>query len=254
MTATQSIFAFIRHGEYHQAPHTPSAHQATGLTEKGIAQSQQAITALTQFAAEHQLDIDPVIISSGLLRAWQTADEIGQQLVANHHIQHYRIEEHSLLNERSVGSMANLSVPEIEHLFNTDPRHAPLPSGWKSNSDFCLPVVGAESLLDAGTRVADCINQLQAAQQASAAPATLQIIVGHGASFRHAAYLAGVLSRADIAKYSMHYAVPLFFKTLITSAPGASGFTWQKIAGDWKIRPVPTMPNQASPADNAFID
>ena len=118
-----------------------------------------------------------------------------------------------------------------------DPRVDFLPADWKSNSHFRLPLPGAESLMQAGQRVADFIASLPASSTPSvSAPtstptsgATLTLVVGHGAALRHAAHLLGVLDFDQIAGLSMHHARPV----VIEETPSGS---WRHVAGEWKVR------------------
>ena len=127
---------------------------------------------------------------------------------------------------RGLGSAANLTVAQIEAVLATDPRHDPPPPGWKSDSDYRLPLDGAESLMEAGARVAAHLRETMAA----ASPARLTVFVGHGASFRHAAHHLGLMSRDDIRRLSMFHARPL----LVCYTPRDS---WRHFAGSWKVRP-----------------
>ncbi len=110
-------------------------------------------------------------------------------------------------------------------MLETDPRFEAPPPGWKSDSDYCLPLEGAESLMMAGKRVADHLTR----SVTDKAPGTLTLFFGHGASFRHAAHLLGVLNRDEIARFSMHHAQPL----QICHNPDG---TWAHSGGTWKIR------------------
>ena len=65
----------------------------------------------------------------------------------------------------------------------------------------------------------DCIN---------AERDTLKVFVGHGAAFRHAAHILGVLNFDDIAKFSMHHAKPIYIELIDDK--------WVHIGGDWKQR------------------
>lgn len=213
--------ALLRHGDYHQRAGVPSARQPFALTSKGIAQARAGAEALARITDERGLRLAPVIHSSRQLRAWQTAAEIADRLTAlGHSVE--RIAETSDLAERGLGSAANLTVAEIEAVLRDDPRYDVPPAGWKADSDYRLPLEGAESLMEAGARVARHL-------QATAEPGLLTVHVGHGASFRHACHHLGLLSRDDIARYSMYHAEPLLF----CHGPHDR---WLHLAGDWKVR------------------
>ncbi len=219
------IAALIRHGDYQQLTDTPSAHQPFPLTEKGFFQANTLADLIEERCTQFKCQINPVIASSRLLRAWQTANTLTQGL--NGSI--YSIQEYTELAERGVGSAANLSMQQITDIVQQDPRYANLPKGWKSDSHFCLPFQGAESLLDAGRRVANLLTvEMQALYQQSQRN-QIKIFVGHGAAFRHAAYHLGLLQYEQIAQLSMFHCQPIFIEY-------QAGNNWQHIAGAWKIR------------------
>jgi 2,3-bisphosphoglycerate-dependent phosphoglycerate mutase len=216
--------AMIRHGEYDQPPRTPSAWLPQPLTDEGRLQSEQAARTLRSLASEHGLVIDPVIDCSRMRRAWDTAQVIGRCLTGPLESE-FTACEFDDLAERGLGALANLSVDEIERLIADDPRYEALPAKWKSQSDFKLPVQGAESLLEAGQRVASHIQQ----RTLGLGDRVLKLFVGHGASMRHAAHLMGILHFEQIAALSMHYASPVVFEHPPTGK-------WVHVAGDWKVR------------------
>ena len=229
MKIPKITLAFVRHGEYQQKPKTPSAFQPFGLTSKGKKQSEATAKMIEQFAEAHKLKIHSAIHSSNLLRAWQTAKIIKKNLT-----DHVHIETSSKINERSVGAVANLTVTEIETLLKDDPRYECPDFNWKSDSYYCLPFDGAESLMDSGERLAKFIRKECVKLQKSVKKNTLMIIVGHGASFRHAAYLLGMLEFEEIAKYSMYHATPLYFE--YTPVKSQSDWSFIKVHGEWKVR------------------
>jgi 2,3-bisphosphoglycerate-dependent phosphoglycerate mutase len=219
--------AFLRHGDYHQRKGVPSARQPWALTEEGIAQAQAGAALLREMISKFDLVLLPKIHSSRQLRAWQTASLLADGLKASG----FRIEEiaeTSALGERSLGSAANLTVAEVEDALRNDPRYDAPPKGWKSDSDYCLPLEGAESLIQSGARVARYITQ-------TAEPGQLTVFVGHGASYRHACYHLGILNREEIATYSMFHARP----SLICHQNDG---TWRHLAGAWKVRPPKDEP------------
>ncbi len=223
------IAILIRHGDYHQLSNTPSALQPFGLNGNGRSQSAKAIELLKQMQASSNAIFHPVIDSSTLLRSWQTADIIVHGLNAIDNIEVF-----DALTERGLGSVANLTIEQIENAIEQDPRFDSPPKDWKSNSYYCLPYQGAESLIDAGKRVADHLLKRMSAIDAriltSSEQDTFKIFVGHGAAFRHAAYHLGVMKFEEIAKLSMYYAQPL---ALEMHKDGS----FSHAAGEWKIRP-----------------
>lgn len=219
------VFALIRHGDYHQLPDTPSAHQPFALTEHGKQQARQCASELASYCDRHALKVFPELLSSHLLRAWQTTDEICQAL----NLPGYSIQQTTELAERSVGLAGNLTLNQISDVLAQDPRYPAPPDDWKSNSHFRLPFAGAESLMESGQRVARFLQQRQLALTEQTPEHCLQIIVGHGAAIRHAAHLLGILSFDDIARFSMYHCKPVYLTCNKNNH-------WQHIDGDWKIR------------------
>jgi len=223
-----SYAALIRHGDYHHQPLTPGAFQPYALNREGERQAQQCVSMLTGFSKREQVPVAAEIHTSLLLRAWQTADIIARQIQEDTTATGDLVQT-TQLAERCVGSLANLTLAEIEQIVRDDPRYANLPDGWKSNSHFCLPCPGAESLMQAGRRVADYIEQTIQAQQQRYKRGFVQIFVGHGAAFRHAAYHLGVLTLPEIGQLSMHHARPLFLRL-------DADHCWYHQSGAWKQR------------------
>ncbi|MES9970145.1 MAG: histidine phosphatase family protein [Candidatus Thiodiazotropha sp.] len=222
------IAALLRHGEYQQLPDTPSALQPFPLTKPGAEQAERSVTLVEGILEMFKWSLHPVIDSSRLLRGWQTAEVLcrGLQIGRQDRLQ---IESFDALAERSLGSAANLSLPQIESVLRDDPRFPSPPKGWKSDSHYRLPLQGAESLMDAGARVAGHLELRLSALQAQVEVDTVKLFVGHGAAFRHAAHHLGVLPFERIAAVSMYHCRPVFLERL----PDGS---WQHLTGDWKIR------------------
>jgi 2,3-bisphosphoglycerate-dependent phosphoglycerate mutase len=221
---TRIVAALIRHGHYHQPPDTPSAFLPHPLTELGIQQARDCAPAIADWAASHGLRIHPVIDTSRMLRAWQTGQEIAGVLGAA-----FTITEHEALAERSVGAAANLSLPQIDAVIAADPRCKPLPPRWKADADFRLPLQGAETLREAGARVAahfeQCMNKLTGGE--------LKLFIGHGAAFRYAAVKLGVLTEDEAPRLSMHHCRPVYLERIDGQ--------WRQAGGEWKVRKQEAM-------------
>jgi 2,3-bisphosphoglycerate-dependent phosphoglycerate mutase len=220
------IAALIRHGDYRQRPNTPSAHQPYPLNAEGEAQAGRAAEAIRAEAEVQGWRLIDSIDSSRLLRAWQTARIIALALSAN---REPLIECFDALAERGLGSAANLNLDEIAAALRDDPRYPEPPPDWKANSRYRLPLQGAESLLDAGERVAAHLRTRMQSLRGRVQADSLKLFVGHGAAFRHAAYRLGVLQFEDIARLSMYHANPVYLEFR------ADG-TWHQVAGEWKLR------------------
>lgn len=222
------IAALIRHGDYRQLPGTPSAHQPFPLTSDGEAQARQAAVALRDAVDSNGWTLSPSVDSSQLLRAWQTAQIITDELTDIFR-EPPKVTGFDELAERGLGSANNLTINQIEAVIREDPRFPELPSDWKSNSHFRLPLQGAESLMESGERVAAHLDQRMAALAKISENDTLQLFIGHGAAFRHAAYRLGVLDFEQIAQLSMYHAQPVYLEYL-------SAGSWQHVDGQWKVR------------------
>lgn len=221
----KSVAILIRHGDYHQLPNTPSALQPFPLNETGFQQARDAAKTLEAMANKHGLLFDPTVESSSQLRAWQTADTILQTLSTFHEVRAY-----DNLSERSLGSAANLTIQQIEDILSVDPRFDMPPANWKSNSHYRLPLQGAESLMEAGERVATHLeHSMKHLPPAKDGLIIAKVFVGHGASMRHAAHMLGVLEFDEIAKLSMYHAQPV-------ALAYHEDATWSHFDGDWKVR------------------
>jgi len=217
------IAALVRHGEYHQLAETPSAHQPFPLTATGSDQARQAALLLRETVHQHGWEPVSPIDSSQMLRAWQTAVHIADAWPGT------SVECFDQLAERGLGCAANLTLTQIEAVLRQDPRYADPPRGWKADSHYRLPLQGAESLLQAGERVAGHLLRRMQELRAEDGEDRLKLFVGHGAAMRHAAYHLGVLEFDQIAQLSMYHCSPLFLEYL----PDGS---WRHVGGEWKIR------------------
>lgn len=237
---TKDYIALVRHGDYQQQADTPSALQPYPLTAVGEQQARAGAEQLLAFLQSHQVQVATPIHCSVLLRAWQTASIMAETLSAAHaqpgaSSEHLQLYQTAQLTERCVGGFANLTTAEIEAALAADPRHQAPPAGWKSNSHFQLPSPGAESLMMAGERVADYLCEAilnpacELRRHDPDAASQLYLVVGHGASIRHAAYQLGILGFSEIAKYSMHHAQPVIFSF-------DSDGRFEHVGGEWKLR------------------
>ena len=224
--------ALIRHGEYSQLANTPSALQPYPLTVKGTEDVREQARRFGAWLATSGYQLNAEIHCSTLLRAWQTAEIFREELTPLF-AEPPCSRSFSALCERSVGALANLSIQEIERIVALDPRLEPLPKGWKSASDFKLPFDGAESLLEAGERVAAHLQALLEPQPLETAKQLkqskqLQLVVGHGASIRHAGYHLNVIPFSDIKRLSMFHGHPVVFER--------HNQGWHRLYGNWKQR------------------
>lgn len=226
------IVAFVRHGEYQQPPGVPSAHLPYPLTADGIKQATAAAERLMDVASKQSWEIYPVIDSSCQLRGWQTATIIAHEL-EQLGVSGASVESFEDLAERCLGSAANLTVAQIESIIAADPRYEPLPAGWKSDSNFRIPLQGAESLMQAGERVMQHVTDSADNLVQEITVDTLKIFVGHGAAFRHAAVHMGLMTTRQAVALSMYHCQPIYFERLIDYLDDNK---WRHIDGEWKIR------------------
>ena len=126
--------------------------------------------------------------------------------------------------------MANLTIAQIEDALRQDPRASSPPADWKADSHYCLPLQGAESLLEAGERVAAHLLQSMTALPRGDHD-QVKLFVGHGAAFRHAACHLGVLKFEQLRQLSMFHCQPVMLEYL----PDGN---WRHVEGDWKVRPL----------------
>jgi len=194
-------------------------------------QAADAVPDIVAMAARENLVIYPVIDSSLQLRGWQTATIIANEL-EKLGIRDVSVESNENLAERCLGSAANLTVEQIESIVADDPRYQPLPTGWKSDSNFRIPLQGAESLMQAGERVKQHVIGKSDSLATTTATDTLKIFVGHGAAFRHAAVHMGLLTASEAVALSMFHCHPVYFERL----QGSSDNDWRHIGGEWKKR------------------
>jgi len=224
----RAIAALIRHGEYNQQVDTPSAHQPYALTAQGKTDVQKEVDRFTVLLDERSWTVADRIDSSNMLRAWQTAMIFADSLY-KHEMPSRLIDSYDALAERGLGSVANLTIHQIEKLIVEDPRYEEPPQDWKSNSYYCLPFQGAESLIQAGERVAEHLQQQMQKLHSEAGIDTVKLFVGHGAAFRHAAFHLGILEFEQLAQLSMFHAHPVLLEYLDNGS-------WRHIDGDWKVR------------------
>jgi 2,3-bisphosphoglycerate-dependent phosphoglycerate mutase len=225
----RAIAALIRHGEYSQQAYTPSAHQPYGLTMQGKTTVRKQADLLAELIDQQEWKVAARIDCSNMLRAWQTAEIFSDRLYGQKEPA-LSIDCYDALAERGVGSVANLTIMQIEKIIAGDPRYENPPSDWKSNSHYCLPFQGAESLIQAGIRVADhLLRQMKSLYVKSADTDMVKLFVGHGASFRHAAHHLGILEFEQLAQFSMFHAQPVLIEYLDDGS-------WIHIGGDWKLR------------------
>lgn len=221
------VAAFVRHGHFDRPECTASAHLPIPLSATGRQQARDAVEPLLRFCDEQGLEPDPQIESSQLIRAWETAVIMAEEL-ERRTSRVFRVEERLELIERGLGSCANLRFDEIEAVLALDPRLDPLPEGWRRIPDFRLAVPGAESLLEAGGRVAEFVSASLASIPEEDPRDVLRLFVAHGGCLRHAALRLGVLDRALVGRLTMDYGQAVLIERCEDGRWIHSGGQWKK--------------------------
>jgi len=222
------IAALIRHGIYEQPTGVPSGHLPHPLTAEGRKQAAELAGELLAMCEENRWRLHPVLFTSTLLRAYETATiaatGLGEALGVE-----VRVVESEMLVERSLGAVANLTLEEIERFVERDPRFASLPPAWKSLSAVKLPFQGCESLLEAGARAAGYLTQTFARVEEQVEENTLVAFIGHGGAFRHAAAALGIFDAETARSVSMYHAKAVALRRSPENR-------WTHVAGEWKPR------------------
>ncbi len=225
----------VRHGQYAQPPNVPSAHLPHPLVEEGRRQSADGIATLWAEARLQGWTLSSIIDASPLLRAWETATLFAEGLRLRG-TSDPQVETFEALTERSLGAAANLTLEEIAAVIDRDPRVPSLPSGWKRTSNFRLPLVGAESLLDAGRRVASHIrHRADTVVCPDGEGLFVKVVVGHGGSLRHGAAELGMLEPSGLDALSMFHATPIVY--------AHRDGRWTHVFGEWKQRSAASRDN-----------
>lgn len=226
MPASNLIHAvLLRHGHYEQPAGVPSAWLPHPLTEQGRAQASAAVARVRAELERVNATLHPVVHASVLLRAYETATRFAEGWGG----EALTVRTSPSLNERGLGAAANLTVAEIEAVAARDPRVGALPGGWKSAAHFKLPLPGAESLAEAGGRVAAYVESVCREISSVGGGPRAVVFVGHGAAFRHAAVCLNVLDASSLPALSMHHCAPV---VLCRHGLGH----WSHVSGAWKRR------------------
>ena len=108
-----------------------------------------------------------------------------------------------------------------------DPRIAPLPKGWRRLPEFRLPVQGAESLMQAGARVAARVSSSVNSIPTEDSRDVMRLFVAHSGCLRHAAVALGALDVRKVPGLSMGFAQTV----LIEQLPNGE---WIHLAGQFE--------------------
>ena len=220
------VAVLVRHGHFDRPEDTASAHSLLPLSETGRAQAEAATGVMAARCADHGLTIDKRVEASQLLRAWQTANVLCEQLTQYTNTTHHVIQRDELI-ERGLGSAANITFTRIRELVALDSRLGDLPEGWRRTPEFRLPFPGAESLMDAGKRVATRIEQSMDSISDDDSQDVARLFVAHSGCLRHAAVVLGALDVRRVSGLSMDFVQSV----LIEKLPDGS---WVQLAGEFQ--------------------
>lgn len=220
------VAGFVRHGHFDRPDETASAHSLFPLSASGRDQARQAVDPILDFCEEMGLELDARIEASQLLRAWETASLIAEALGERTGRRFYVMQRDELI-ERGLGSAANMRFERIVELLSADPRLGPLPEGWRRMPEFRLPVQGAESLMQAGARVATRVATSLDSIPAEDSRDVLRLFVAHSGCLRHAAVQLGALDVRTVPGISMDFAQTV----LIEKMPNGD---WVHVAGEFR--------------------
>jgi 2,3-bisphosphoglycerate-dependent phosphoglycerate mutase len=234
------VAGLVRHGHFDRPEQLASAHLSLPLSATGREQAREAAGPILQFCEDLELEIDSRIEASQLLRAWETAVVLAEELERRTG-RSFVVEERNELLERGLGSCANLRFDEIEARLSQDPRLGPLPEDWRRLPEFRLPVPGAESLMMAGARTAARIAASLRSIPADDPRDVLRLFVAHGGCLRHAAVQLGTIDLRHVTTLTMEHA-----QAVLVESDGRGG--WLQVAGEWKKR-LPTR-GAPQPADD----
>lgn len=225
-TRGRRVAAFIRHGHFDRPDATASAQSLYPLSAQGRVQAAEAVGPILELCADLGLEVDARIEASQLLRAWQTAKLLSESL-GERTGRHFHVIERDELIERGLGSATNLCFDRIEALLGADPRQAQLPKGWRRMPEFRLPVQGAESLMQAGARVAARVAASLDGIPEDDPRDLVRLFVAHSGCLRHAAVALGAIDVRVVPGLSMDFAQTVMIEKL----PGGD---WVHVGGQFR--------------------
>lgn len=225
-TTSRRVAVLVRHGHFARPEGTASAHSLFPLSDEGRGQASRAAAPILEMCADLALEIDPRIEASQLLRAWETANRISASL-ATRTGKNFHVVQRDELIERGLGSAANMRFEQLEELISADPRIGSLPEGWRRMPEFRLPVQGAESLMQAGSRVAARISASLEGIPDEDPRDVARIFVAHSGCLRHAAVVLGALDVRTVPELSMDFTQAVMIERL----PNGD---WIHIAGQFR--------------------
>jgi len=220
----------VRHGHFDRPDGTASAHSLFPLSAEGRRQAERAANPILGMCEDLELEIDTRIESSQLLRAWETANIVASALTERMFErtgQRFHVIQRDELIERGLGSAANMTFEQIQEILAKDPRLGPLPDGWRRMPEFRLPVQGAESLMQAGARVAGRVATSIGSIPDGDPRDVVRVFVAHSGCLRHAAVALGALDVRSVPELSMDFAQAVMIERL-------SNGDWVHVGGQFR--------------------
>jgi 2,3-bisphosphoglycerate-dependent phosphoglycerate mutase len=107
-----------------------------------------------------------------------------------------------------------MTFERIQEMLAADPRLGPLPDGWRRMPEFRLPVQGAESLMQAGARVAARVATSIDSIPDEDPRDVVRLFVAHSGCLRHAAVALGAIDVRTVPELSMDFAQTVMIEKL----------------------------------------
>jgi 2,3-bisphosphoglycerate-dependent phosphoglycerate mutase len=199
------IAVFMRHGALKHPAGIAGGNLPFPLTAAGEEQAVEAAHRLAALADEMDFKVDDDIECSPNEAAWQTAAIVGEEL-EERHTRGYRALERAEMAGRSLGSVANLKVAQIESMIKEDPRFSKAPKGWLSKTDYRPPFAGVETLGAAGERLGGFVRRRVEEMWPHLTGDTFKVFVGHNSALMHAAAHLDVLPTKRAAQLALPHA------------------------------------------------
>jgi 2,3-bisphosphoglycerate-dependent phosphoglycerate mutase len=196
------IAVFMRHGALKHPAGIAGGNLPYPLTAAGENQVADAGHRLAALADDMGFKIEDDLECSPNEGTWQTAAIVGEELEDLTH-RSYRALERAEMAGRSLGSVANLKLTQIESLVEDDARFTKAPKGWQSKTDYRPPFAGAETLGGAGERLGGFVRRRVEEMWPHLTGDTLKVFVGHGSALIHGAAFLGVIPKKRAAQLAL---------------------------------------------------
>lgn len=216
-----SCLVVLTHGT-HQNWGPSHGYLSERLNPLGEQQAKTCAEDLIRYCRQHELLINEEIHTAPSLKAYQTAHILAHEISQGQ--EHLEVLECEQLSERKLGEATNLSLDEIEQILKLDPRTQSPSRGWEHNSWYKLPFSGAESLMEAGLRVAAHLQKCT--EELHFGPKRCQVVIADSNAICHAASCLGLIQSKDIPQRKLAPCAPLFLHRRHRGH-------WELISGQW---------------------